>query len=139
MMRIVTDTNVIVSALVFGGLPRQVLALCMSKACELCYSGAIREETERILEEKFAWDRQQIAVRTEGLLSSAIQIYPALTLNVIKEDLDDDRILECAVEAKARAIISGDHHLLKLASFQGISIQTPRQFLEAKLWLKEVD
>jgi uncharacterized protein len=58
---------------------------------------------------------------------------------VIKDDPDDDRILEYAVEAEAQFIISGDRDLLRLGSFQTISIETPRQFLESHLALMEED
>lgn len=59
-MRVVADTNVIVSAFVFGGLPRRVLELAAMGHFELCLSEAIQAEVERVLENKFGWDRSTI-------------------------------------------------------------------------------
>ncbi len=59
-MRIVLDTNVIVSALVFGGLPRQILELAEAGWWEFCYSDAIRKEVRRVLEGKFGWSNSKL-------------------------------------------------------------------------------
>jgi uncharacterized protein len=133
MMRIVVDTNVIVSALVFGGVPRQILALVDRSVCVFYYSNAIRTETERILQEKFGWSPNEIR-RLRGLWKWGTQLDPEVSLTVVAEDPDDDRILECAIAAEAHAIVSGDRHLLRLGSFRSIPIQSPRQFVEAKAW-----
>jgi uncharacterized protein len=129
-MRIAVDTNVVVSALVFGGIPRQILDLGPLGVCQLCFSPATRRELERILADKFGWGIDEIHSRVAKVLSWGITVNPTTELSIVKDDPDDDRILECAMEAKAEAIVSGDRHLLKLGSFQGIPICTPRQFLE---------
>jgi putative PIN family toxin of toxin-antitoxin system len=133
-MRIVVDTNVIVSALVFGGLPRKVLELAAEGVCAIYFSALIQAEVERILEEKFGWSRKEIGARCRLVWSWGTRVLPEASLTVITDDPDDDRILECAVAAHAQAIISGDRHLLRLDSFQSIPIQTPRQFLDGKPW-----
>jgi predicted nucleic acid-binding protein len=56
-------------------------------------------------------------------------VTPRFTLDVIREDPADNRILECAVAGKADLIVSGDRHLLKLKSYEGISIVRPIDFL----------
>jgi len=63
-MRIVVDTNVIVSALVFGGLPRKVLELAAEGVCAIYFSAPIQAEVERILEEKFGWSREASVAQT---------------------------------------------------------------------------
>ena len=133
-MRIVADTNVIVSALIFGGIPQRVLDLAAAGIVVLCYSAPIQEEVERVLEQKFGWKSNDGHQRVRSLLSWGIRVHPEVSLAVIKDDPDDDRILECAVAARAQAIVSGDRHLLRLTSFQGIQIQTPRQFLDSIAW-----
>ncbi len=55
---------------------------------------------------------------------------PNITLNIIKEDPADDRILECAVEGEAEYLVSGNKHLLNLKEFQGIKILTAKLMLE---------
>lgn len=131
-MRIVVDTNVIVSALVFGGLPRQVLDLAGAGMCSVYFSPSIRAEVERILAEKFGWSAEEVQTRTRTLWGFANQVDPKLALEVIVDDPDDDRVLECAVAADANAIVSGDRHLLRLSSFRSIPVMSPRQFLESK-------
>ena|SRR5437899_2716174 len=59
-MRIVVDTNVIVSALVFGGLPRRIFELVEGGYCELFYAAEIQEETRRVLRDKFGWDEDRL-------------------------------------------------------------------------------
>ena len=58
-------------------------------------------------------------------------VEPEEVLDVIAEDPDDNRVLECAVKGRADLIVSGDRHLLKLGSYQGIAIVTVRQFMES--------
>ena len=133
-MRIVVDTNVIISALVFGGLPRQVLDLVAAGMCSLYFSPSIQAEVERILEEKFGWSAEEIQTGTRTLWSFGTRVDPQVSLAVITDDPDDDRILECAMAADADAIVSGDRHLLHLGSFQSIPVRTSRQFLDSKAW-----
>jgi len=133
-MRIVVDTNVVVSALVFGGVPRQVMDLVDTGMCSLYFSPPIQAEVERILEEKFGWRLPEIGVRTRTLWSVGTQVNPVVSIAAVTDDPDDDRVLECAVAAQADAIISGDRHLLRLGSFRSIPIRSPRQFLDSKAW-----
>jgi predicted nucleic acid-binding protein len=65
-MRIVVDTNVIVSALVFGGVPLQIMDLVLTGACSFHFSPPLRAEVERILEEKFGWGLPEISVRSRA-------------------------------------------------------------------------
>jgi uncharacterized protein len=128
-MRIVADTNVIVSALVFGGVPRRVLELVEDGLCELYYSHEIQAETRRVLREKFAWSGEAVDRYLQELWRLGHNVVPRRKVSEIKNDPDDDRILECALAANADAVVSGDRHLLRLGEFEGIVILTPRQFL----------
>jgi putative PIN family toxin of toxin-antitoxin system len=133
-MRIVVDTNVLISALVFGGPPGQVLEPAESGLCSLHFSPSIEAEVESILEAKFGGGTKHIQAATQRLWSFGTRIYPRVPLAVITDDPDDDRILECAVAAEADAIVSGDRHLLRLGSFQSIPIKSSRQFLDSRAW-----
>ena len=104
MHRVVLDTNVIVSALVFGGVPRQIVELIEAGLCSFFYSRDIQLEVRRVLLEKFIWS---------------------------EERLDDDLAIECALASNADAIVSGDSHLLHLGSYRTIRILSPRDFLTA--------
>jgi uncharacterized protein len=128
-MKIVADTNVIVSALVFGGLPRRVFEVVEAGVCEFCYSSEIQDETRRVLGQKFGWDELRFDTYLPRLWSLGSRVVPHRHIHAITEDPSDDRILECAIEAGAQVIVSGDAHLLKLREYEGIAILTPRQFL----------
>ncbi len=133
-MRVVFDTNVIISALVFGGVPRQVLDLAAQGAISFYFSAPIQNEAERVLEEKFGWGHREILGCRRTFWSWGARVIPKLSLTIIADDPDDDRILECAVAARAEAIVSGDRHLLGLGSFRSMPIQSPRKFLDSKAW-----
>jgi putative PIN family toxin of toxin-antitoxin system len=128
-MRIVVDTNVIVSALVFGGLPRRVFEAVEAGRCEFYYSGEIESETRRVLHDKFGWDEQRLDRYLPVLWKLGERVTPQHRVNAVKDDPDDNRILECALAAGADMIVSGDGHLLKLNAYEGIAILTPREFL----------
>ena len=131
MIRIVLDTNVIVSALVFGGVPRAVLELTAARRCELFYSEPIQAEVRRVLEEKFGWAPAMLQRVLPVLWSTGELVVPGTIVEAVPDDPDDNRILECALGAKANFVVSGDHHLLALRRYKSISIVSSRQFLEA--------
>jgi len=129
-MRIVVDTNVIVSALVFGGLPRRVFEALEGGICDFYYSAEIEGETRRVLRDKFGWDEERLNRYLPGLWRLDERVTPRRRVNAVKEDPDDNRILECALAAGTDLIVSGDGHLLRLTAYEGIAIFTPREFLE---------
>ena len=130
-MRVVLDTNVLISALIWPkGIPAQVLALARQGRVHSVTSPALLEELRRVLQEKFGFSEEALEAAAE-IVSSHLEIFiPRHVLNVIHADPDDNRVLECAVEGKADAIITGDHHLLALGTFQNIPILTPREILD---------
>jgi uncharacterized protein len=132
-MRIVADTNVIVSALVFGGVPRLVFEMVEDDRCELYYSSEIQSETGRILRDKFGWDEEKLDRYLRTFWSLGTKVIPQGRVDAVREDPDDNRIIECALAADADVIVSGDKHLLKLGAYQGIAILAPRGFLSAHL------
>jgi putative PIN family toxin of toxin-antitoxin system len=131
MIRIVLDTNVIVSALVFGGVPRAVLELAEGGHCELFYSEAIQSEVRRVLAEKFGWPPVRLQEVLPVVWTMGELVVPGIPVQAVAADPDDDRIIECALAANASFIVSGDRHLIALRSYKSISIVTPRQFVDA--------
>jgi len=69
----------------------------------------------------------------QRVISNSIIMEPTMKLNIIKEDPDDNKILECAIAGKVDCIVSNDRHLLKLKTFQNIPILTPDDFVEKYL------
>ena len=127
-LKVVLDTNVIISALHFGGKPAEVILLAERGVVRLYFSRFILEETKEVLLRKFDWDasRADTAVKLLGDISTVIA---PLERVFAVEDEADNRILECALAAKADYLISGDNHLLKLNPYREINIVPPHTFL----------
>jgi putative PIN family toxin of toxin-antitoxin system len=130
--RVVADSNVYVSAIVFGGKPMLLLEMAEEGELELFISEPILSETFRILRDKFRRTADQIEADRSHLSTITRSVTPTETLNVVPLDPDDDRILECAVAAGATTIVTGDKHLLGLGSFRGIRIERPAEFLSER-------
>lgn len=129
-MRVVLDTNVLLSAFVFpGGAPEAVYRLALEGRIELLTSPALLAEFARVLTEKFGRDDHAVREAVEQVSSVATVVRPVERLEVIREDPDDDRVLEAAVEGNAETIVSGDRHLLQLEPWRGIKIVSPAAFV----------
>ena len=133
-MRIVLDTNVLISGIFFAGPPYQILEAWRDGTLQILVSPAILEEYRRVMNELVS---QFEAINLDPFLDlltlrSEIVLAPLMP-RVIKEDPSDDKFLECAVAGKAACIVSGDKHLLKLSEFRGIRILTPRHFIQMYL------
>ena len=129
MTRVVLDTNIFISAFLFGGKPALILRWIEEDRMTLCYSEPIRKEVEEVLAEKFHWPEEMIALACIPYWSIGLCVKPKRKFQACS-DPDDDRVLECAVEAEASAIVSGDKHLLSMLQFERIPILTPNQFLK---------
>ena len=131
MIRVVADTNVYISALMFGGLPGKFLDLAFSGSFLLTISLPLLDELNEKLRTKFAvsiTDMEVIHTKLENVLQL---VSPDMVLDIVKDDPDNNRVLECAVAAEVEYVVSGDRHLLKLGSYEGIPVLTVRQFLNA--------
>ncbi len=129
--KVVIDTNVFVSGLTFKGKPREVLDLIWRGDIEACISSFILKELEETLKKDFSWDRDQIKNTIEKIKAKTILVQPKNKVSVIKENDDDNRILECTIEGKVQYLISGDRkHLLPLKEYQRTKILSPSEFLK---------
>lgn len=128
-MQVVLDTNVLVSAIVFGGPPEAIVRLAAQTSVRLILSPAIFEEFRRVLREKFRFTDQAVYTAETLLRRVGFVVEPRESIELIADDPDDNRILEAAAAGKAEVIISGDRHLLRRGAFRGIPVVTPRWFL----------
>lgn len=129
--RVVFDTNIYLSAILFGGALRLCLEAARRGEIILIVSRAILLELAKVLREKFGWGDSEIADVIVGLSKFSIIVRSTRKLTVIKDDPSDNRILEAAVEGKADMIISGDkQHILPLHRFRGIEILSAAEFLK---------
>lgn len=131
MIRVVADTNIYISAILFGGKPEEIRKLARQGTIELLVSETILAEIAGVLKRKFDWSDWQISEVIKDIRSITTLITPVSSLSVIKEDEPDNRVLECAAEGKAQYIVTGDeHHLQPLKEFRRITILNSAQFLE---------
>ena len=126
MLRIVFDSNVYISALLFKGIPGNILEMAQKDKIVLVVSEEIIAETERILEDKFKWPRHNIDKFKRRLSDISENIKPGIKLEIIKERESDNRVLGCAVSGDANLIVSGEKNLLKLKSYKNIPIVRPK-------------
>ena len=127
MLRVVADTNVYVSALVFGGKPREFLA--RDGEFELTVSEDIIAEVAHVLRDHFGWRAEDVGDAYDVIVECTRPVRPTERLRVITEDPDDDRILECAAAARAQRIVSRDLDLRRLKVFRGAPIVTLADFM----------
>ena len=129
-MRVVPDTNVVVSGLNFPGNERLVLELALRGRFELYLSPFILEEVAGVLGRKFGWDEDRVAEACRTFEKAGTVIEPRRLPDVIEANEADNRILECATEASADYLITGDRrHLLPLEEHQGVTMLNAPRFL----------
>lgn len=131
MPRVTADTNIYVSALTTGRAnPYAFLQLARAGKIRLAVSDAILNEVAEVLERKFGWPQEDIAAARDQIEQFAEKVKPAVSLEAVKADPDDDRILECASSAKSDYIVSGDKHLLRLGQRNSIRVLNVADFLQ---------
>lgn len=128
-MRVVADTNTVISGLLWVGAPRHLLDAARSAQITLFTSSILLAELEDVLlRDKFARRLAGSGVEAKTLIlgyaALATLVEPAVLAPVIVVDPDDDAVVACAVAAQADCIVSGDHHLLELGQYETIPIIT---------------
>ncbi|OGW32451.1 MAG: putative toxin-antitoxin system toxin component, PIN family [Nitrospirae bacterium GWC2_42_7] len=128
-MKVVFDTNVYISAFISpGSKAEEAYLLAVDGQVKLYTSVAVLTETAKKLREKFLWDDLRITAALKQISRVATVLKPVCRLNILS-DAPDNRILECAKEAGADLIVTGDKHLLDLKQFKGIGITRISGFL----------
>lgn len=132
-MKIVLDTNVLVSGYLWGGNEENLVKKCMRKELRNIISPEILLELEKVLSyKKFKLEKDEVEAILENILSFSTLVKPKHHFRVIEEDPNDDKFLNCADEGGAHYIVSGDKHLLRLKEFEGIKIVSSREMLSLK-------
>ena len=130
-LRVVIDTNVFISSF-FGGVPREIINLWKDGEIVLCLSQSIVEEYIEVLNRLGLKDKKELLKVTRLFAEGYNSVFAANTpeLKVVKNDPDDNKFIECAVELESRVIVSGDNHLKEIKKYIDIEIISPREFIE---------
>jgi putative PIN family toxin of toxin-antitoxin system len=126
---VLLDTNILVSAIGFGGKPRQILQLALKKKIRAATSPILLAEFHEVITKKFPQLALHLEVIGKKIKKVFIIVHPKNTINIVR-DIDDNRVLEAAIEGKCQYIVTGDMDLLSLKTFQEIKIVTPEIFLQ---------
>ncbi len=135
-MRAVLDTNVTVSALIWGGTPLRLLEVATEGHVDLITSPALLDELSNVLHRPHLTAKLQ---RVRGTVDEALAFYASLAINitpsvvprVVPDDPDDDEVIAAALAGRADIVVSGDRHLLTLGAYREIKILTPIEALAA--------
>jgi len=134
-MRITTDTNILISGTFWTGDSFRILNLVNKNNIKLILSDEILLEYNTTINKDEILDK----IEDKGLIASKIVktalnnatiVEPNEKLDIVKDDPDDNKILECAIEGNVDYLITNDNHLLRIKQFRGIKIITPEEFLE---------
>ena len=131
MLKVVIDTNVFISSFL-GGVPREIINLWKNGEIVLCLSQKIIEEYLEVLNRLGLTEKSEIENLTRLFAEGYHAIFTAKTpnLEVVKDDPDDNKFLECAVAFDSKVIISGDKHLQQIKKYIDIQILSPREFMD---------
>jgi putative PIN family toxin of toxin-antitoxin system len=130
-VRVVADTNVLVSAVLFGGPPEQVLIAGLRGEIQLLLSLPLLKELEKVLKEKFKLDIRLVREIIEEMKEVAEIVEVSSHIKAISHPDEDNRVLECAIDGKADFIVTGDtRHILRLKEYGRIRILSPSEFLK---------
>ena len=130
MLKVVIDTNVFISSF-FGGIPREIINLWKKGKIKLCLTQEIVEEYLEVLNRLGLKNEKEINKLTHLFAEGFNSIFTTKTssLNIVEDDPDDNKFIECAVALNSKIIISGDKHLKDIKKYIDIKIMSPREFL----------
>lgn len=132
-MKIVVDTNVLISGVFFGGFPRKILNAIVEERLTACATTEIVDEYEEIIQEMIRRKQGRLNQQFLTPLIRVLEIIEPVSNVQICRDPDDDKFLGCAKDAHALYIVSGDKDLLVVKQFEGIQIVTAKEFCETYL------
>lgn len=126
-MRILIDTNILISGLFFGGIPKALLAE-LDEQFNICVNEKILSEYNEQIDKKISNPKYKLNEEIHEKFFASLQSFEIKSDLKICRDPDDDKFINCAIDAKAIYIVSGDNDLLTIKNFAGIEIVTAREF-----------
>lgn len=132
-MKIVVDTNVIISGIFFGGKPGEVVKAIVNSKVKACATKEILDEYIEIVERMILDKHGEMNPDLLTLLINSFELINRKSRIKISRDPDDDKFIECAKDGKALYIVSGDNDLLVLKKYDNIKIITAKEFCDKYL------
>jgi len=132
MIRVVLDTNIVISVTLAKGLPSAILTILLRMPqFQICVSEPLLEEYRQVLmREKFEKIRQDGLRTVEKIEEQALKVIPEVKVEQIKMDRPDNRVLECALSAEAHYLITGNRRHFHFRRFFSTQIVNPYEFLD---------
>ncbi len=128
-MKVTVDTNFLISATQWDySVAHKLLKRLIISDAEIFTTQDILDETAEVLERDFKYNKDEVGNIIRKILLFAKLIEPKQKVDVIKDDPDDNKVIDCAVESSSDYILTYDRHLLKLKGYKGIKITTPEEF-----------
>ncbi len=128
-MRVLLDSNVLISAILFGGIPRKILEVALVGDVDLITSPPLLAELERVLTQKFGF-RSTTAASIRAELEALGEVVEPTAIEQVTRSSADDLVLAAAVAGQVEVIVTGDKELLGIATYEGVRIESPRTFFE---------
>ena len=132
-MKIVVDTNVVISGVFFGGNPRQIVEAIVDGNINAYATTEIVDEYMGIIESMIERKQGRLSQSILSPFFSSLKMIESKTVVGISRDPDDDKFIECAIDAEALYIVSGDNDLLDIGQYEGIQIITAKEFCDKYL------
>ena len=129
LVKVLLDTNILISAMVFGGKPKQILNSILEEEFLAITSPILLAELKEVLNKKFPLRETDFKLTIKNIEEIFKTIQPKKTINILNDN-DDNRVLEAAIEGNCKYIVTGDKELLSLKSYQGVKIVTAGEFLK---------
>ncbi len=130
-MKVTVDTNFLISATQWDySVAHKLLKKLILSGAEIFATQDILGETSEVLERDFEYSKSEAKNIIEKILLFASLIEPKQEAEIIKDDPDDNKVIECAIESSSDYIITYDWHLLKLKEFKRIKIMKPEEILK---------
>lgn len=130
-MKVTVDTNFLISATQWDySVAHKLLKKLILSDAKIFTTQDILDETVEVLERDFEYSKNEAKNIIEKILLFTKLIEPKQKVDVIKDDPDDNKVIECAVESSSDYIITYDRHLLKLKEYKGIKIVKPEEILK---------
>jgi len=128
LLRALLDTNVVISATRYGGVPRECLRRGLAGEFALITGAALLDELTRTLRDRFGMPSEVVSF-VRGDLELAAEIVQPARIAPVSRDPGDDVVLAVAIAGRVDHVVTGDRDLLDLGRYEGIAIVTPRDFL----------